>query len=512
MVWKFAVSDLRVKIKSREGLFLILLSIYFIWINVFDFIYYLKAFNLSKTSIEITILLRYITIGCGFLFSGYLADYKHKKFSLIYLSLIFLIISVSLVHFLSDYKYAVFPLLFLSSFSFGVGSLAVALFFSDVTSPHERGKIVGLLLLIIFLASASIRMILFGLLDLGQTSLYTLYVSMLVLGLISIFTIPWKIKTLEFESSGNDFAHLLSLSLILLSNLFWKFGTQNIVYADLNSKLLEYIDSIDLLSFSWLVIGLSAFLFGRLSDTIGRSKILDIVCILFGTEYIIFQFSESMFAKFLVFLLDKFAWGALISVGLWIIWADFSASRNIGLNYAKAWVIFWLVFGIAFSTHITLASGEHIFGYDFGLSPSQLSSICLLFCFVALLPLQNAKEPLQDKIPRKIFQISLEKRTVSKAADDLEKSGSYLKIKDQIKKIKEKDIDLPKDMFRKGKSEVDMNEIKGYIKRSNKIHPKDLVEEFNLKTSSAQYILKKLRKQNKVEKTGKKGEYKYIDD
>lgn len=447
----------------------------------------------------------------GFIVTGYSNDYKHKKFSLIYLSLILIIISVSLVNMFSDYKYIVIPLLLLASFSFGVGSLAVALFFSDVTSPHERGKFVGVLLLIIFISSAAIRIVIFGLLELGQTSLYSLYVSMLIVGLISIFTIPWKIKTLEFESSGTDIYHLFSLILLLISNLIWKFGTESLVYGDLNPRLLDHIDSIDLLSLSWIIIGISAFLFGRLADIIGRSKILDIVCILFGTEYIIFQFSESTSAKLLVFLLDKIGWGALICVGLWIIWADFSASKNIGMNYAKAWVCFWIAFGLAFSTYLTTDSGEYLFSYNGGLELAQLSSICLLICFVALLPLQNAQEPLQDKIPRRIFHISLEKTSVSKAADGLTKSESYLRIKDQVKKIKENGIDLPKDMFRKGKADIDINTIIEFIKESQTIHPKDLVEKFDIKTSSTQYILKKLQKQNIIEKTEKKGVYRYIN-
>lgn len=134
--------------------------------------------------------------------------------------------------------------------------------------------------------------------------------------------------------------------------------------------------------------GFSALIAGRLSDRIGRKRMIVSAYVMIGIGYAVLGFSYSnIIALYLYVLLDGVAWGVFALMFYLIIWGDLATGRSRQRYYLIGTLPFLV------SSFVSVLAAP----YSAAVSLSTAFSLASFFLFLAILPLIYAPETLPER-------------------------------------------------------------------------------------------------------------------
>ena len=280
----------------------------------------------------------------------------------------------------------------LSGVVFGMGLLAFSAYFWNLTVPQERGRVAGLIGFI-FLPILSLVVILASNLDFFGTIMLCIFLN---LGPLAIKPLdPKKITILTGKK--NQRGYDTGTRTVLLYLIPWvMFSLINTTLATAVSFHISQYLSPSLLTMLWIlqVAGgsLGAIISGIMADLSGRRPSLAFGFTCYGISSAISGVAKSYEMLCIVFIGCGLAWGALITLYLFVIWGDLATSETCARRYSVGLAIFYAAMGIG-----------TIFTPQLLQIPLMTASIfsCLLI-FLAYIPFILAPEVLPSDLREKI--------------------------------------------------------------------------------------------------------------
>jgi MFS family permease len=306
----------------------------------------------------------------------------------------------------------------ITGINFGFGIPVCLGYFASTTEPSHRGKLGGLIFLIIGVGVFIISRI-------GNESVTAIPLVLAVwraLGFLFLFFIkPDKQMVSQQQLS---YKHILSNRPFLLYYIPW------IMFLFVNSLAFPIIEkrfSPDLVSFStsieFVLGGLSGAIFGFFADSIGRKRLAVAGFALLGLGYAILGFTNGDLVGWWVYtLIDGIAWGTFVMLFVFTLWGDLAEGRNSERIYAIGIIPYLL------STFLRYSVGSLLTPYFQSDDITPIFSFLSFFLFVGVLPLVFAPETLAEHT---IKNNDL-KSYISKAQKQVSKKEKQSKFKKNV--------------------------------------------------------------------------------
>jgi MFS family permease len=296
---------------------------------------------------------------------------------------------------------------------FGLGMPAVMGYFSMSTAYENRGKLGGIIFLVIG----------FGFFLVDSMEVRNINLAIIVLALVqivgSLLFIGFKTNMMFHESKDTSYLRILSSRPILLFLVPWFiFNMVNYMTIPVASRLSQGYEDVQ--SFSLLeniITAIFASVTGFLADSFGRKRLAIAGFAMLGLGYAAIGFFQGSFGWYIHTIADGVAWGMLYVLFLFTLWGDLAQDYKS----EKFYVIGSLPF--LFSNFMTLLLAPLISG----IQPVALFSFASFFLFLAVLPLFYAPETL----PTKIMKAQDLKSYVNKAMEKAKKEMGNQKKEDK---------------------------------------------------------------------------------
>lgn len=289
----------------------------------------------------------------------------------------------------------------LLSSSFGLGIPSCLSYFADVTHVENRGKVGGIILLTIFIAT-TILAISFRAID---------YPTNLIVfaGWRSLGTIVFLLKPNEINSNLERKIDASSFLEISKNKNFWfyifawiMFNLVDVLAGSIVVDSLGEISKISMIA-NPILAGITAIIAGITADRIGRKKIVLYGFISLGIAYAIFGINPSdPFVGYFFVVTNGITIGLFFLTFVLVLWGDISKSGSREKYYALGILPFFL-------TYIIGILLEGVISID----DTRIFSIAAFFLFLAVLPLLFALDTLPEK--------KIELRRLRSFADDAKK-------------------------------------------------------------------------------------------
>jgi|APSaa5957512576_1039674.scaffolds.fasta_scaffold25739_1 MFS family permease len=360
-----------------------LVTVYFYHRYILEALSYQYNFT-SQSNLFVSSLFM-LFYGVSILFGGYLSD-KYDRRRLIQLwSLGGVLIQTVFAFFHSTENLPLFSVVI--GLSLGWGLPACFSYLSDVTSIEERGRVSGILQLIVFLLVLFIVVLPQGYVDV-QTAIY---ISIVIRGITLL--VPVSESTLE-KRERVSYVEILKVKRNLVYLIPW------VIYNICNS-LLMFVEQgipntdayVDVFATGPILFFLATCFFGVLSgflaDRSGRKLPLILGFITLGTAYAFVGISVAPSNIMLLYLFQGIAWGFILVCYQWIILGDLAKDYQCDKYYAIGLVIPPLIETL-FLSYSTVVQPT--------ISPNLVASILSIIMFISVLPLLFAPETLPDEL------------------------------------------------------------------------------------------------------------------
>lgn len=296
---------------------------------------------------------------------------------------------------------------------FGLGMPICMAHYAKMTTPENRAKSSGLIILIIGIGFPAISTI--GSSPLIVATVLAVWRFLSILPLLTDKSDPNK----EVEKQQITYRAILSDRAFLLYALPWLMFSlindltmnSNNVYFNNGNFTLEFAQNYMLIEN--IIAGASAIICGIWADRKGRKRLALVAFALLGVGYASLglfsnQSSTQTWAAIFYICVDGFAWGAFSMLFIATVWGDIAQERNAEKYYLLGVLPYLLsnLTRIAFGGFIQIGSENMVF------------SFASFFLFLAILPLAYAPETLADKIIKKVDINSYIEKALQKAKKD----------------------------------------------------------------------------------------------
>ncbi len=295
---------------------------------------------------------------------------------------------------------------------FGIGMPICMGYYAKSTSPQNRAKLSGIIILLIGLGYPLISII-------GSHETILLAASLgvwQILGLISVLSIKSVEPHVE-QKERVSYRSVISNKTFLLYAAPWlMFSLINQLTMELNTHYFSSSTFPTAFGQNFLLIenvlaGASAIACGFLADKKGRKRLALVGFVLLGVGYAsLGLFGNNYFAAWFYVCVDGVAWGAFSMLFLVTIWGDIAQEKSSEKYY------FLGVLPYLFSNLAGVFTGTYVLA---NVQESMVFSFASFFLFVAVLPLVYAPETLPDRILKKLDLNSY----VNKALEKVKKSN-----------------------------------------------------------------------------------------
>jgi hypothetical protein len=176
-----------------------------------------------------------------------------------------------------------------------------------------------------------------------------------------------------------------------------------------------------------LGLSLATFVFLFLPDKLGRKRVFTFASLLLG-ELLIFgpahyQTEIVHLVSPILFIVEMFVAAFILSVGVWLVWAEIGPVRLKGRRALLGWGFFG---GLLTAVWVMLSPGF------IPLPPLIIFPVAATLVLVSLLPLMNAIQVMPNERVVEDIDIRVDTRQVSRALKDLEVDTSLKRIEEQI--------------------------------------------------------------------------------
>ena len=372
--------------KKAVAINTIIIANAFIWYS-YGFNYLLTAIKSANFDIlpiiEIHFLGLFLALILGQLFSGKI---KNKLtflqlwiFTGVFLSLLPLITGTNYIGIL------IFSIIVGANFGFGIPTCLS--YFSFTTEPRNRGKLGGILFLVIGAGGFLISTIAIG--------------SYIMVALILAI---WRSTGLLFLLLLKPEKHLaperqMHYKDILTNRSFLLYFIPWVMFLIVNSLSFPVIGNkfnADLVTFSghleFVLIGISGVFFGFLVDLKGRKRLVVIGAAMLGFGYAILAFTGNIYGWWIYTFIDGITWGIFVMLFIFTIWGDLAEGRNSEKIYAIGLMPY------LFSTLIRYSLGPYLTNAFADSGFATIFSFFSFFLFIAVFPLVFAPETLPEQI------------------------------------------------------------------------------------------------------------------
>ena len=377
--------------KKAVAINVIVISNAFIWYS-YAFNYLLTAINASKIESQLMLIItvHFTTLFAALLLGQFLSNKIKDRISFLLwwtLAGVFLSI-VPLVTGIGYNGLLVFSVI--TGFNFGFGIPVCLGYFSSTTEANHRGKLGGILFLLIGVGSFVLSFI-------GTETLITMTLVLSIwraTGLL--FLILLKPEKQEFSQKQMSYKSILVDRSFLLYFIPWT------IFLFVNSLAFPAIQKhtnlfpSDLVVFSshveFVLAGLSGAVFGFFADSKGRKRLAVAGFSLLGVGYAILGFTQGAIVGWWIYtFIDGIAWGCFAMIFVFTVWGDLAEGRRSEKIYAIGLMPYLLSTFIRYSIGGLLISSTLL--DDF----ASIFSFFSFFLFVAVLPLVFAQETLSEQ-------------------------------------------------------------------------------------------------------------------
>ncbi|KON33485.1 MAG: hypothetical protein AC479_04365 [miscellaneous Crenarchaeota group-6 archaeon AD8-1] len=288
----------------------------------------------------------------------------------------------------------------LIGFSFGLGFPSCQAFIAESTTPEERGRVSGTVVLISFFL-AMLFFLIIPSLGLGSLTVLIALIGLKLLTLVAFLLDPidrtkGEPRPWRFVFGSKDFNYYV-LAFIMFSiaaslvNIVW--GT---LYLD--PRYIQVTQTAQAIRF--VGIGIFAITAGLLADRIGRKKPIIIGLVMLGAAYTIVGLITTPKTYFFNLVVSGFAWGMLFTLFL-VIPGDLAYSGSTERYYVTGWLLPITIF-------IGITGLGDFIGLDIPLT--LYTTILTITLFATILPILSAAETLSEsKIRQRRFKDYTEK-------------------------------------------------------------------------------------------------------
>jgi len=316
---------------------------------------------------------------------------------------------------------------------FGLGMPAVMGYFSLSTGCENRGRLGGIIFLIIGFAFYSVESLAVGNISLASGVLALVQIVSLLLFL--------KFKPNSLPSSkqkSTSYSAVLSNRPLLLFLIPWFiFNMVNYMTIPVISGLSEgyaFLNTLNILEN--IIIAIVAVVTGFLADSRGRKRLAISGFALLGVGYAAIGLFQGSFGWYIYTVADGVAWGILNVLFLFTLWGDLAQDKKS----EKFYVIGSLPF--LFSNFMTRLLTPLISN----IQPVALFSFASFFLFLAVLPLFYAPETLPEKVMKDKDLQSYVEKAKQKVQKEAEKSQKeHPEAEKENEKGKEEPEETPED-------------------------------------------------------------------
>lgn len=315
---------------------------------------------------------------------------RFNKLHLVYASSVAMAIAAVLLFFTSI-EVVRLIIIFVTAIFFSVGVLGLFIYFWQITSSEERGRVAGLTGFVFLPFYYFAVQIVAGTLDFPATILLSMLVSLGAL--VVIFLRPEKMVLAATERVRDNFFE--KRTIVFYSVPWILFSLVNAILAKNTSiTVAQQVSS----SFYLLLTGLQVFgvifgavIGGAIADFFGRRFALALSLTLYGTSSALVGLFQNNAMFSLVYIINGLSWGFLLILYTFVVWGDLATEKNCTKMYAIGLAIYYSAFG-------------------FGLLSEQISQIplvvtallsCLLI-FFSNVPIILAPELLSSDFREKI--------------------------------------------------------------------------------------------------------------
>ncbi len=315
---------------------------------------------------------------------------------------------------------------------FGLGMPAVMGYFSRSTGHENRGRLGGIIFLIIGLAFYLVQSLAVGNISLASV----------VLALVQImsFLLFFQLKTnspLSSEPKSTHYSAVLSNRSVLLFMIPWFiFNMVNYMTIPVISGLSEGYEFLYALTIlENIIMAIVSVATGFLADSKGRKRLAIAGFAMLGVGYAAIGLFQGSFGWYIYTVADGVAWGILDVLFLFTLWGDLAQNQKS----EKFYVIGSLPF--LFSHFMTRLLMPLIAWVE----PVALFSFASFFLFAAVLPLFYAPETLPEKAMKSRDLKSYLEKALKKAQKESEKGQNNHSDKGEEENEKAKSEESPED-------------------------------------------------------------------
>jgi MFS family permease len=286
----------------------------------------------------------------------------------------------------------------IAGLSFGVGFPSCQAFLADSTTPEERGRVAGVVILVTFV------LVVFSLFLKPALALESAGILLLTIGIKSIGFLSFALDPIDrVENEAKPWRAILGyrdFNLYLLPYVLFMVaaGLVSLLWQGLPSEYDAVTRSATILRYVGLCV--FAIIAGLMADRIGRKKPVILGLIMLGAAYALVGLLTSPETYFVNMLLSGFAWGIIMVVYL-VVPGDLSFAGSAERFYTVGWVL-----------PLALYIGVEGTGSLIGL-PTRIdifSTILSFVLFASVLPLLFAVETLSEsKLRERRFREYAEK-------------------------------------------------------------------------------------------------------
>jgi MFS family permease len=285
--------------------------------------------------------------------------------------------------------------------TFGIGLPSCLSYFADTTKIENRGRISGLILLGVYLASP-ILVLLLRELDL-QANLI-IFSGWRFISLIALFLqSDKKVSILKIEST-DSFSRILTNKTFGFYSFAWiMFCLADIIGQSIALNSLGELSNLILIT-NPILVTITALIGGIVTDWIGRKKIVIYAFLSLGVSYALIGLApKDPLVGYFFIVINGLNTGLFFVLFIFIIWGDISQSGSREKYYTLGGIPYFLtgILGILLDKQILNIPATSIF------------SASAFFLFLAVIPLLYAPDTLPEK--------KMELRRLRSFADDAKK-------------------------------------------------------------------------------------------
>jgi hypothetical protein len=362
----------------------------------------------------------------GLLTSSFIADYLKEMVYVLIASQILLIFLGILPGFLFIIDWSsLFGnfLLFLLFFLFATSLLLFTVLLNRLVPSIRRGRVASA---VTILALTVASLLLFVWQNIGGTLVRPI-TTVIVLGVffVGLVVRRWGSDLQTYMVPGSIVPYLIWWIIYITAYGLYTYATPSESRILFNSlfRLGPHIQTELIL----LGLSLATFVFLFLPDKLGRKRVFTFASLLLG-ELLIFgpahyQTEIVHLVSPILFIVEMFVAAFILSVGVWLVWAEIGPVRLKGRRALLGWGFFG---GLLTAVWVMMSPGF------IPLPPLIIFPVAATLVLVSLLPLMNAIQVMPNERVVEDIDISVDTRQVSRALKDLEVDTSLKRIEEQI--------------------------------------------------------------------------------